>query len=556
MSRGRLRAAARAVSATAGNSALLRLQLSFASGWTSEWALIVAIGVVAYRAGGPLQVSVIASLRMAVPALAAPVLSVFSDRFRRDRVLLWSGLVRAAAIGGAAAVIAAGGPPVATYALVIVAACAFILTRAGNSALVPLLCRSPLELTSAMASRGFLDSAGTLLGPIVAAALLAISTPAAVLAIVAILSLGSSLLLVPLRYEAPWRAGRPRALNRLLSDTVEGLAALLGHRDAAVLVGLALVQTFTRGCLNVFLVVLAFEALNSGAAGVGVLTAAVGVGATVASVAAFSLVSSRHLALLEGFGVALWGLPLALSGMVASRPAVLLLMGLIGVGNALVDVGLFTLLARLIPEGLLGRVFGTFESLIALTVAGGALITPVVINLLGLRGALILLGAIAPVATLIAIGRLVRVDRSIVHRDTEIGVLRRVAMLQALPMPVIESLAANVGHAQVGAGLDVVRQGDPGDQFYVIAAGQARVIRDEEQLAELSAGDCFGEIALLHETPRTATVHAQTDLSLYVIGRSEFLSALRGCSASDRAAQSLVHERVSQFSRPDPAVRG
>jgi MFS family permease len=550
----RLRTAVGALATIARNPALLRAQLSFAAGWTSEWALVVAVGVVAYQAGGAVQVSLIASLRMALPALVAPFLSVLVDRFRRDRILLWSGLLRGAAIAAAAALIATGGPLLAIYALVVLAACAFIVIRAGNSALIPLLCRSPLELTSAMASRGLLDSVSTLVGPLLAALVLTRSSPAAVLAIVAALSVASSLLLVSLRYETPSRPPAGRAPNRLVADTVEGLAALFRYRDAGVLVGLALVQTFTRGCLTVFLVVLAFDVLGAGQSGFGVLTAAVGAGATVGSVAAFSLLGSRHLALLEGIGVALWGLPLVLSAATGSRPVVVLLMAAIGVGNALVDLGLFTLVARLVPEALLGRVFGTFESLIALTVAAGALLTPLAISGLGLTRALALLGSIAPAAALIAVVPLLKIDRAIVHRDAEIGVLRRVPMLQALPMPVIESLAEKVGHAQVAAGLDAIRQGEAGDTFYVIAAGRASVIRDGELLAKLAEGDCFGEIALLRDSPRTATVRADTDLSLYVLGRLEFLSALRGCSAGDREAQSLVRERVGMFKRAEPAV--
>jgi MFS family permease len=551
----RIRVASGALATTARNRDLLRTQLSFGASSASEMALIVAIAVVAFRAGGALQVALITSLRMALPAVAAPVLSVLSDRHRRDRVLLLCGLVRTFSVALAAVLIAWGASLWAIYALVIIAACAFILGRAVNSALTPLLCKSPLELTSAMATRGLLDSLGTLVGPILAALVLAFGSPSAVMFMVAALSFGSSALLAGIRYEAPPRPARPHGFSRLLGDATGGLAAIAKHRDAAVLVALALVQTFTRGCFNVFVVILAFDLLRVGQAGVGVLTAAVGVGAAIASFATFSLVSSRHLAAIEGVGVALWGLPLVVSGAVHSEPGLLVLMAVIGIGNALVDVGLFTLLARLVPEQALGRVFGTFESLIAITVAIGALVTPAAVTHLGLGPSLALLGGLAPVAAAIAFARLARIDRSIVHRDFEIGVLRRVGMLQVLPVPVIESLADHATHSHVAEGQDVVRQGDPGDTFYVIAAGSAIVIQDGAVIARMRHGDCFGEIALLQSTPRTATVHAESDLSLYEIGSDAFLSAIEAYSGSYLAAQSLVRERVAVSARAEQAAQ-
>jgi hypothetical protein len=443
-----------------------------------------------------------------------------------------------------------------TYALIILAACAFIVVRAANTALIPLLCTSPVELTSAMASRGLLDSTSTLIGPLLAALLLALSTPAVVLAVVALLSALSSALLLGLTYEAPARRASSISPKRLAVEAAEGFVAM---RHAAVIIALALIQASVRGALNVFLVVLAFTVLHSGQQGVGLLTAAVGAGATVGSIAAFSLVTGRRLALVLGIGVALWGLPLMVSAGVSSGLVLALLVGVMGValsllvsviglGNSLVDVGGFTLLARLVPEALLGRLFGTFEGLVALSVALGALVTPFVIDHLGLSFALLILGSVAPAAVVLATPRLLQIDRSIGRRDEEIAVLRRVSMLQPLPMPAIEHLAAHVGHVHVAAGEDVFHQGDVGDYFYVIERGGAEVIGDGRLIRRLEAGDCFGEVALLRNTARTATVRAHTELELYTVGRGEFLLALAGCSASGREAQHLLNERLDTFS--------
>jgi hypothetical protein len=167
----------------------------------------------------------------------------------------------------------------------------------------------------------------------------------------------------------------PQPLRRIVHETAEGFRALIRYRDVGVLSGLALAQTLTRGFFNVFVVVVALDLLETGAPGVGVLTAAVGAGA-VASSGASVFVSGRRLAILEGIGVMLWGLPLTLSGAFPHKPVVLALMCVIGVGNALVDIGLYTLPTRLVPEGLLARLFGAKEGLTALSVAVGSLVTP------------------------------------------------------------------------------------------------------------------------------------------------------------------------------------
>jgi hypothetical protein len=191
---------------------------------------------------------------------------------------------------------------------------------------------------------------------------------------------------------------------------------------------------------------------------------------------------------------------------------------------------------------------------VAVTVAIGSLITPFVIQFIGVRGALGALGVPAFALVVLAWPRLRRIDRSIVHRDGEIVLLKRVAMLRPLPMPTIDSLAANVEHARVSAGEDVFRQGDAGDRFYVIESGEAEVVGDGRMVNTLRPGDCFGEIALLRDTPRTATVRARTALSIFSLARPEFLFAVSGFSASAREADALLHERLASFTPAPPGV--
>jgi MFS family permease len=541
--RKRLGVSARAFSSNGRNRNLLRAQLSFGAAWTAEWALTVALAVVAYRDGGAKAAGIVAFVRMAPAAVIAPLGTALADRFRRDRVLVWSCLIRAGALGAATALLTADGPLLGVYATAVVATAAFTIFRPAHSALLPGLCLTPLELTSANVVRGLVDSLSTLAGPLLAALLLDVASAAVTFGAVAALAAISGLALVGISYEAPPRA-RPAPLARIAGEVAEGFRALVRCRDAGLLSWLGLAQTFTRGAFNVFAVVIAIELLGTGEPGVGLLIAAIGVGAVGGSLGASLVVGGRRLASLQGIGLTLWGLPLVFVGAFHQEPVVLVLMGVIGIGNALVDIGLFTLLARLVPETVLARVMGAFESLVALTVALGSLVTPFLIEFLGTRGALVAVGLVAPAGVAIAWRRLRAIDDSIEHRDAEIEVLKKVRMLRPLPMAAIDGLAVHVDHAEFAAGQEVFHQGDEGDRFYVIASGEADVIGDGRLLNTMGPGDGFGEIALLRDTVRTTTVRAHTSMRLYTLDRDHFLAAIGGYRSSTQEADAVIASRL------------
>ena len=345
---------------------LHRAQISFAAMWAGESAFMVSLAVVAYGEGGVTAVGVVTAARMATAALLAPFLATLADRVRRERVLTCVGVVRGAMLACAAAVTASGGPAAATYAFAIVATVAVALYRPAHSALLPALAKSPEDLTSANAVRGMLDSLSTLGGPVVAAVLLAASGPATAFAACAAASLLGGLVVVALPYDEPPRADAVRGSAG--RDVVQGFATIAGDRTLSLVTALGVVQTLTRGCLTVFTVVLAIDLLDTGDPGVGVLNAAVGAGGVLGSLFAFTLVRRGGLARWFGVGIALFGAPLALIGAVPEQAAAIVLLGLVGVGNALIDVGGFTILARMTDEAVLARMFAGFEAILTLGV--------------------------------------------------------------------------------------------------------------------------------------------------------------------------------------------
>jgi MFS family permease len=397
-----------------------------------------------------------------------------------------------------------------------------------------------------------LDSVSTLLGPLAAALLLYVASPAAVFATSAALTLTSAALLVRLSYEAPPRK-RPEPLRRIAREIGEGFQALTRYREAGLLIWLSLAQSLTQGFLTVFMVVLAFDELGMGAPGVGLLNAAVGAGCVAGSVGASMFVTGRRLAVLEGAGVLLWGVALSVSGTLPLAPVVLGMMCVAGIGNSFLDIGLHTLPARLVPEHLLARIFGVKGSLTALAGAAGAFITPFAIDLLGIQAAMFALGLIAPALTALAWRRLRKIDAMIEQRDSEVAVLNHVPMFRPLPIPAIDGLALHVEEVQFEAGQVVCCQGDDADRFYLIEAGAAEVIGDGRLIRTLDPGDSFGEIALLGGTRRTATVRARTPLRMYAVDGRPVCSTVNSYPSSRREADELVLDRLGAFAPAEGA---
>lgn len=533
---------------------MVRAQVSFAAMWAGEGAFMVALGVVAFRDGGVGAVGAVTAARMACAGVLAPLLATPADRVRRERVLASVGMVRAVMLGCAAATTATDGPAVATYGFAVVATIAMTMYRPAHSALLPALAKSPQQLAGANAARGMLDSLSTLGGPLAAAALLAASGPSAVLVMCASASLLAGVVVVGLPYDAPPRAADPDgAPGRAV---LQGFAAIAGDHGLTLITGLGLVQTFTRGCLTVFAVVVAIDLLGTGNPGVGVLNAGVGAGGVLGSIFAFGLVRRGGLANWFGLGIALFGAPLALIGALPDPVTAVLLLGVVGIGNALIDLGGFTLLARLAAEAVLARMFAGFEAILTLGFAVGGLVSPLLIRGLGVRGALGAVGVLAPVAVVLSWPALRRLSAGMRVRDANIEILRTVGVLGALPAATIEQLGAGLARAAFAPSQTVFEQGERGDRFYVVESGRAEVLRGGRIIGTLEPGDGFGEIALLNDEPRTATIRAAAaaPLQVGVLERRAYLTAVTGYPASATAGIAVVTQHKKRDAQKLPAA--
>jgi MFS family permease len=324
-----------------------------------------------------------------------------------------------------------------------------------------------------------------------------------------------------------------------------GFGAIASDRKLSLIVTLYGIQTFVAGSLNVLIVVASLELLDLGQAGVGFLNSAVGIGGLLGAVAAFALVGRQRLASDFAFGLLLWGIPIALIGIFPQPPFALILLAIVGVGNTVVDVAALTLLQRTVPDEVLTRVFGVIQSVFIGTVGLGAIFAPLMINAVGIRWALILTGALLPLSAGLTWRRITALDADVVAPTKEIALLRTMPLFKPLPATTIDELALSLIPVHAAAGTEIVREGDHGDRFYVIESGEVDVSANGEHIGTMGAGDHFGEIALLRDVPRTATVTAKSEVSLRALERDEFLSAVTGHAASVEAADAVVASRLS-----------
>ncbi len=549
--RNRLGQAAAAFTSNWRNPNLRRAQLSFLGAWTAEWAFTVALGIVAYRDGGAVALGLVGLLRMVPSAILAPLLSPIADRGRRERVLILVSTVRGLATAAAAVFALLAGPEIVIYALAVLSTIAATLYRPAHSALLPSLCRTGYELASANVVRGLLDSAATLVGPLLAAVLLQFTGVGVVFAVAAAASFWSAALLIRLRYEAPPRPAAPRRPN-LAREAADGVRAVTQNRGLALILGLAGVQALTRGALTVLSVVVAIELLGTGEPGAGALMAAVGVGAVLGSLAASLLVGTGRLGAWFAVGVGLWGLPLTLVGIVPQESAALGFLAFIGVGNALIDVAGFTLIARMAPDAVLARVFGVLESLVTVFIGLGAVVASSMVEWFGVQTALVTIGLVCPVAAVVSWRRLRSLDRSVGALDVDAGLLQRVPMFSTLPLPAVEQLARGLEPVTVAAGDVVFKQGDIGDRYYLIESGEADVVGDGRVVATLGPGEGFGEIALLRSTRRTASVVARNELRLQALDSDRFLPVVLGYTPSAQRAAADVDDLLERYKPKDP----
>jgi MFS family permease len=538
---------AKAFAAVFKNPNLRRLEGAWTATAIGHWGLLVAVSVYAYNQGGEKAVGIIFLLRLVPAGVIAPFAGVLGDRYRREGVLFWSVFLRCGLCAGAAAGVALSAPAPLVYTLAILTSIANAPYKSAQAALTPTLARTPEELTAANAVTSTVESLAFFAGPALAGIVLAVSTTTVVLGVAAGLFGVAAVVVLRLR---PPRVEAPREVEAatIFSECLAGFRVVFQHRELRVLIGLFTAQTLVAGLMLVYLVVVAIELLDMGDSGVGYLNSAFGVGALIGAIGALSLTGARRLSPAFLVGLLLWGLPLVVLGLRSTVVTALILFGVMGAGNSLVDVAGFTLVQRAVPDDVLARVFGVIQFALLCALGIGGVLAPLLTNVFGIEHALIATGLFLPVLVLLFGRAVAQIDaRAAAPEVQELRLLTSVPIFAPLPGTALEHVAGRLVPLSLEAGTVIIREGDAGDRFYVVVDGEVEVTADGTPVSTLTAGGYFGEIALLKDVPRTATVTAKTPVVLYALEREDFLATVTGHAPSARAAESVISARLADL---------
>jgi MFS family permease len=573
---------------TIKNRTLLSLELAFAAFNGAEWAVWVALLVYAYSVGGATAAGAMALVQLIPCIFLAPYIGALADSHRPGRVLLVGYLIQGVAMAAVAAAIALDAPAWVVFAMAPAINLGITVPRPAQSALLPSIVRKPIELTAANVVSSWAENGSVLIAPAIAGVLLGVGGPELAIVFLAALSFAAAALVLPIpgpppigsardddggpaegRSDDEWAvedwvegsvphggsgAGAGGDAGRRISLTAQvaaGIRAVRAEPSVRLLVLLLGSQYILVGALDVLYVVLSISVLGMGEAGAGYLNSAFGAGGLIGAALTAGLVARRRLAPALGAGVLTAALALGLLGVFPTVLTAFALLALAGLGRTVLDVTGRILLQRSAPPHVLADVFSMLESLMNVGLAFGSVIVPVLVGLSGARAALIGTGVIFLLIVAASWRRLSSVDAAATVPHVEIRLLQSIPIFAPLPAPQLEGLARALTPESAPAGTVMMREGEVGEHYCAIASGEVAVTHGGKEVARLSRGEGFGEIALIEDVPRTATVTATQPTEVYCLEKEPFVLALTGHTSARRAASSVVTRRLDELGKAE-----
>ncbi|WP_025734887.1 MFS transporter [Mycobacterium genavense] len=413
--------------------------------------------------------------------------------------------------------------------------------------MLPAITQRPDDLVRAHAALGTTDKLGILVGPVAGGLMLAATSPTAALSVAAVLALGGVAAVTTVRVGGAERVrGAPGDGPRnALGETVKGVRTVVGPQVRSIVVVTALAFLMLAAS-EVFVVPMAIDLLHWGQAGPGVLTALIAGGGLLGGLTLGAIGKCR---LGPWFVVAGVVMALALTLMAAAPHYAVVLAATIafGAGSALVVMAGQVQIQSLIPLSAGGRVLGAMEGLSQFAMAAGAWATTRVTQGWSLRTSLLALAVLVVSATVAVARSLLQTDAWVAATRQPVDALDEIALFAPLTNVLRERIATQIHREMVGAGEVVTDQGEYGDSFYIVEAGTLDVCVDGRHVRTLGAGDFFGELALLRDTPRTATVRATSDCRLWVLPRRAFLTVLTGFDPTGQTINTASVERQANM---------
>jgi hypothetical protein len=534
------------LSQIARNRALTRLLGAYFANILTEYGVWIAVLVYAYQRGGATLAGAVAIVQLVPAIFLSPVIVAHGNRFGVVRMLVVAYAGQATMLGCCAAAMLTDSPQALVYLSATVISVLLGVSRAMHSVMMPLVVRHPNELTAANVATSWTDGLGVVIGPAITGVLMTIHGPGLACAVLAAISVAMPLLasVRPIRTSA--EADEDGEAGGL-ADLVAAARVIASRPTTRALIAYPAGAAAIEGAIDLLVVILAVRILAIGPGAAGYLSAAFGLGGIIGAVVAVSLVG-RRLAFPLAAAALLGSAALAGLALASTVPVAVALLMLVGVSRAVQSIAAQTLLQRSTPLDVIVCLFSLVESMRDIGLTFGSIVVPLFVAVGGPDAAFIGMAAFAPLVVVFTAGRLRRADDSASVPVVEMGVLRNIEMFAALPPAPLETLAREASYSTVPTGTEIVREGEPGDEYFAIVDGDVTVACNGSEVNRLSEGDGFGEIALLHDVPRTATVTATAATSLLGIGREAFLTAMH--------ASPLVHSRARQIAGDRRAGRG
>jgi MFS family permease len=496
-----------------------------------DWLYILALVVLAYDlTGSATFVAALTFVRLLPYALFLPFSGVLADRSNRKALMIGADLGRGVCMLGLL-IVGSEETLWIAFPLVFLATALSSLFKPAMSSVLPAIVGDEEDLVKANGIWSQMDALSFVLGPALGGALVLLGEPRLAFLINGLTFLVSAATLLFVRIpprETPERAREEAEV--WLSETLAGFSFLFRENER-VLAALT-ITIFGIGLMGgafwTLSVVLAEETFGLGGQGAGFLNAAYGAGGLLGGLVVGAVASRLSLGPAFIWGTAVSSLVAILFGLSPAGVLPFILILALGITDVFSDVTSNTLLQTGTPDELLGRVFGAFESTLVFSMLVGSVVIGPLIDLAGPRAATVILTLVSVALLIICLPRLRRMEDVLGVRVF----FRQVPVLTSLPHRALDDFASRVRLEKIPAGTDIVRQGERGDRLYILKEGEAEVsARGEEgqetEVATLSKNEYFGEIALLRDVPRTATVRSRGPVELYSLGRSDFQELLK-----------------------------
>ncbi|KHK96376.1 hypothetical protein LK09_15460 [Microbacterium mangrovi] len=526
------------------NRNVRRIQLGLLGASMCQWAYAMAIMVWAYHEGGATLVGIWVGIRFLLMAMLTPIGGTIADRMSRRNYMLAVNAISLVLVVLAALAI---WFQLNMWAVLVPATLMSIVSgtfRSAQAGLLPHLVENPKQLTSANATAEIIESTAQFAGPAIAGILLGIVGVVPVVLLNAV-GLGWSLIMVAgVQKDSPEerKSDDEEEEGPFIKEAAGGFAAIGKDRDLLALSGLMAVNGILCGVLNIIVVLIAAQMLGD-ANKVGLLNAVLGAATFAGGFIILGIAGRVKLGRLMIFGVLGWCLPLILVGIAPFPLVAVAALIVIGLCDPMINVGYGTIPPRLVADRILSRVFAAIESTFIAAAALGAFVTPVLVNWLGLGTAIIAMGIVGTAVCVVCALRIPHLDKRLTP-PRGLSLLEKVDLFRPLAPAMLDRIAHKLEPATAPAGEIIVAEGGISDRFYVIESGEVEVTQDDRHLRTESAGDVFGEIGLLRDVPRTATVRAETDTVLLTLSRDDFLELVSSDDAVRGNAQELATRRL------------